>query len=114
MFDPNDETIQDFIKSVNEKISELSEGNISEAINENSLTLDLALVYDSVMLYTSALNLMALEEGANMTCDAEESWSFGSSIVNYVRTVSNINIHVLLLMLSSIININVSLSFNTL
>lgn len=88
MFDPSLESIQNFITSLNEKVSELSDNNIENAIEENALTLDLALVYDAVTLFVSTLNTMELEEGSNVTCDGEESWTFGSSIVNYVRTVS--------------------------
>ncbi|XP_075975529.1 glutamate receptor ionotropic, kainate 2-like [Anticarsia gemmatalis] len=87
MFDSSTEDIQNFITAVNEEVNTLSEGNIETAIEENGLTLDLALLHDAVMLYASAINLMALEEGANVTCDSGDSWGFGSSIVNYVRTI---------------------------
>ena len=88
MFDPTLEPIQKFITSLNEKVAELSDNKIENAIAENGLTLDLALVYDAVTLFVSTLNTMELEEGSNVTCDDEESWALGSSIVNYVRTVS--------------------------
>lgn len=87
MFDPTIESIQNFIKAVNEKVAELSENSIVEAIEENGLTLNLALLYDAVSLYTSAINLMGLEEGPNITCETKESWTYGSSIVNYIRTM---------------------------
>lgn len=82
------ESIQNFITSLNEKVKELSEGGIENAISENGLTLELALVYDAVTLYSSALDAMGLEDGANVTCDQDESWNFGSTIVNVARTVS--------------------------
>lgn len=89
-FDPELEDIQKFITSVNEKVKELSEEKIETAIEENGLTFGLALVYDSVMLYTSAIKAMGLDEGAaNITCDSDESWTFGSTLVNHIRTVSN-------------------------
>lgn len=87
-FDPSLEAIQNFITSVNEKVKELSEGLIENAIAENGLTLDLALVYDAVTLYTSALNAMGLDEGANVTCEQDETWNFGSTVINYIRKVS--------------------------
>lgn len=87
-FDPSLESIQNFITSLNEKVVELSEGQIVNAITENGLTLDLALVYDAVILYTTALTAMGLEEGPKVTCEQDESWNFGSSIINYVRTVN--------------------------
>ncbi|KAH9630498.1 hypothetical protein HF086_000711 [Spodoptera exigua] len=87
MFDPTLESIQNFIKSLNEKVAELSENNIENAIAENGLTLDLALVYDAVTLFASTLNALELQEGSNVTCDGHESWSYGSSIVNFARTM---------------------------
>ncbi|XP_063826752.1 glutamate receptor ionotropic, kainate 2-like isoform X1 [Ostrinia nubilalis] len=86
-FDPTLESITTFIGSLNDKVTELSEGQIENAVAENGLTLNLALIYDSVTLYTTALNLIAVEEGANVTCEEGESWEVGSSIINYVRTV---------------------------
>lgn len=88
MFDPSLEVIQNFITSLNAKVAELSENNIENAIEGNALTLDLALLYDAVTLFVSTLNTMGLEEGSNVTCDGAESWNYGSSIVNYIRTVS--------------------------
>lgn len=67
----------------------MSEGRIENAITENALIFDVALLYDAVILYTSALNALKLEEGGNMTCEEDESWEFGSSLVNYIRTVSS-------------------------
>lgn len=93
MFDLTLEPILNFTKSLNEKVAELSENKIENAIAENGLTLDLALVYDAVTLFVATLNTMELEEGSNVTCDAEESWAFGSSIVNYARTVSNFQLY---------------------
>ncbi|XP_030025495.2 glutamate receptor ionotropic, kainate 3 isoform X3 [Manduca sexta] len=87
LFDPSLESIQTFITSLNEKVVELSEGQIENAIADDALTLDLALVYDAVILYTSAVNAMELEEGANVTCEDNESWEFGSSVINYIRTM---------------------------
>ncbi|KAJ0183282.1 hypothetical protein K1T71_001258 [Dendrolimus kikuchii] len=86
-FDPNVEPIQNFITSVNENIKQLSEGKLETAIEDNALTLALALIYDAVVMYTSALNEMGLEEGANITCDDNESWEYGSSVINYVRSM---------------------------
>lgn len=45
-------------------------------------------MYDAVTIYGSALNALGLEEGANITCDQDDGWEFGSSIINYIRTVS--------------------------
>ncbi|XP_023937960.2 glutamate receptor ionotropic, kainate 2-like [Bicyclus anynana] len=87
-FDPELEDIQNFITSLNAKVKELSEGQIENAVAENGLTLNLALVYDSVILYTAAINAMGLEEGAeNITCDSDDSWTFGSTLINHVRTM---------------------------
>ncbi|CAH2241761.1 jg16325 [Pararge aegeria aegeria] len=87
-FDPELEDIKTFMTSLNEKVKELSEGQIENAIEENGLTLSLALVHDSVILYTSAIKAMGLEEGAeNITCDSDESWTFGSTLINHVRTM---------------------------
>lgn len=80
--------IQNFISTLNEKLKTLSEGKIENEISENGLNFKLALVYDSVMLYTSAIAEMGLEESANFTCDSGETWTFGSTVINYVRTVS--------------------------
>ncbi|CAH0720015.1 unnamed protein product, partial [Brenthis ino] len=87
LFDPQLEDIQNFITSLNEKVKELSEGQMENAIQENSLSLNLALVYDSVMLYTSAIKALDLEDSANFTCDSGETWPFGSTIINYIRTM---------------------------
>ncbi|CAH2047181.1 unnamed protein product, partial [Iphiclides podalirius] len=86
-FDQNSETIKNIVKALNEKISELSEGNIENAIPEFGLSFNLALIYDSILLYTSALNAIGIEESANITCENKETWNFGSSIINYVRTM---------------------------
>ncbi|CAK1555309.1 unnamed protein product [Leptosia nina] len=86
-FDPTMEDIQKFISAINEKAKELSENQIETAIEGNSLNFNLALVYDAVMLYTSAIKAMGLEEGGNITCESDETWSFGSSVVNYIRTM---------------------------
>ncbi|KAL0830572.1 hypothetical protein ABMA28_002724 [Loxostege sticticalis] len=87
LFDPTLETITTFITSLNEKVKELSEEEIEDAVGENGLTLDLALIYDAVTLYTTALNAVGITEGANVTCEDSESWEVGSSLMNYVRTV---------------------------
>lgn len=87
-FDPSLETITNFIKSINEKVTELSEGQIENAIPEDGLTFNLALIHDSVTLYTSAINSIGLEEGANVSCESKSSWNFGSTIINHIRTVS--------------------------
>lgn len=83
------DAVKEFIASVNEQVLELSDKQTDNAISENRLPLILALMYDSVMLYTSALDAMGLTEGGNITCDDQDSWEFGSSIINYVRTVSS-------------------------
>ncbi|XP_045449718.1 glutamate receptor ionotropic, kainate 2-like [Melitaea cinxia] len=85
-FDPELKYIQNFISTLNEKLKTLSEGKIENEISENGLNFKLALVYDSVMLYTSAIAEMGLEESANFTCDSGETWTFGSTVINYVRT----------------------------
>ncbi|CAH0586967.1 unnamed protein product [Chrysodeixis includens] len=87
LFDPSLDVIQNFVTSLNEKVAELTENNIEKAIEENGLTLNLALLYDAVTLFVSTLNAMGLEEGSNVTCDGVESWNYGSSIVNYIRTM---------------------------
>nr|XP_037875496.1 glutamate receptor ionotropic, kainate 2 isoform X2 [Bombyx mori] len=86
-FDPNLDSIQKFISDINEKVVELSEGQLEKAVTENGLTFDLALMYDAVTIYGSALNALGLEEGANITCDQDDGWEFGSSIINYIRTM---------------------------
>ncbi|KAL4716078.1 hypothetical protein ACJJTC_013855 [Scirpophaga incertulas] len=86
-FDPSLESIQTFIAALNEKVKELSDGQIEVAVAENGLTFELALIYDAVTLYTTALKLIGNEEGANITCEEEESWSLGSSVINHVRTI---------------------------
>ncbi|XP_022115207.2 glutamate receptor ionotropic, kainate 2 [Pieris rapae] len=86
-FDPEMEDIKNFIAELNNNVKELTQGSIDTAIKGNSLNLNLALLYDAVMLYTSAIKAMSLEEGGNITCDAGEAWNFGSSIINFIRTV---------------------------
>ncbi|VVD05444.1 unnamed protein product [Leptidea sinapis] len=86
-FDPELEDIKKFVTSINDKVKELSENQIETAIDENGLYFNIALVYDAIILYTSAIKSMGLSEGANITCDDEESWNFGSSIVNHLRTM---------------------------
>ncbi|CAH2982565.1 unnamed protein product [Chilo suppressalis] len=86
-FDPSLESIQNFITSLNAKVSELSEEQIENAVGENALTLDLALISDAVTVYTTALNLLGITDGANVTCDQDESWDFGSSIINFAKTI---------------------------
>ncbi|XP_013173425.1 PREDICTED: glutamate receptor ionotropic, kainate 2-like [Papilio xuthus] len=86
-FDQSSENIQNFIKSLNEQVIDLSEGKIQNAVPESALSFNLALVYDAVSLYTTALKTMGLEEGANITCEDQETWNFGSSIINFVRTM---------------------------
>ena len=87
-FDPNLEDIQTFINSLNENVKELSEGQNVEPIEDSGLTFNLALVYDSAMIFTSAIKALNLEEGAKFTCDSDETWPLGSTIINYIRTVS--------------------------
>lgn len=87
-FDPEMDDIQKFIAEINNNVKELTEGNIETAIKGNSLNLNWALLYDAVILYTSAIKAMGLEEGGNITCEAGEAWNFGSSIINFIRTVS--------------------------
>lgn len=53
--------------------------------------LEPALIYDSV--YALARGLQALERGAtlrpvNVSCDEEKPWNDGSSLFNYVNSVS--------------------------
>ncbi|XP_059057484.1 glutamate receptor ionotropic, kainate 3-like isoform X2 [Achroia grisella] len=86
-FDPMLEDIQNYIVSLNGKVEELSDGQITNAIVDNAITLDLALLYDAVILYTTALNAMRLEEAANVTCESGESWNVGSSIINYIKAI---------------------------
>ncbi|XP_072932711.1 glutamate receptor ionotropic, kainate 3-like isoform X2 [Epargyreus clarus] len=86
-FDPSLDIIQEFIAAVNEQVLELSNKQTENAISENGLPLNLALMYDSVMLYTSAIDAMGLTEGGDINCDHQNSWEFGSSIINYVRTI---------------------------
>ncbi|XP_026489807.2 glutamate receptor ionotropic, kainate 2-like [Vanessa tameamea] len=86
-FDPNLKDIENFVSALNEKVKELSEGQIENDIQQSDLNFKLALVYDSVILYTSAINAMGLEEGANFTCDSGETWAFGSTIINHLRTM---------------------------
>ncbi|CAG5028258.1 unnamed protein product [Parnassius apollo] len=86
-FDQNSKNIRNFIKALNEKVIELSEGKIESAVPEFGLTLSLALLYDSVILYTSAINTIGLNEGSNTTCESKENWNFGSSIINFIRTI---------------------------
>lgn len=88
-FDPSLESIKTFIEALNAQVFELSEEQIENAVTENGLTLDLALIYDSVTLYTTALNIIGIEAGAEVTCEEDVAWSMGSSIVNFVRTVSD-------------------------
>nr|XP_032516938.1 glutamate receptor ionotropic, kainate 2 [Danaus plexippus plexippus] len=85
-FDPELKEIQELIISINGKVKELSDNQLTDAIKENGLTLNLALMYDSVMLYTSAIKAMSLEYGGNVTCDSDETWNLGSTVINYVRT----------------------------
>lgn len=82
------EDIQNFKAALNEKVKELSQGNIETAVEGETLNLNLALLYDAVILYTSAIKAMSLEDGGNITCEAGEAWNFGSSIINFIRTVS--------------------------
>lgn len=89
LFDPSLESIKTLIESINALVMELSEEKIEDAIAENGLTLDLALIYDSVMLYTTALNVVGIEDAAEVSCEQDESWSMGSSIINFARTVSS-------------------------
>lgn len=93
-FDPELKEIQELIISINGKVKELSDNQLTDAIKENGLTLNLALMYDSVMLYTSAIKAMSLEYGGNVTCDSDETWNLGSTVINYVRTVSYSNNHI--------------------
>ncbi|XP_041979927.1 glutamate receptor ionotropic, kainate 3-like isoform X2 [Aricia agestis] len=86
LFDHNLEDIKKFIAAVNEKVKEFDE-TVEEAIPENGLTLDVALLYDAVMLYTAAIKAMGLTEGASVKCDDGTSWNLGSTITNYVRTM---------------------------
>ncbi|KPJ19820.1 Glutamate receptor, ionotropic kainate 2 [Papilio machaon] len=86
-FDQSSENIQNFIKSLNEQVTDLSEGKIENAVPESALSFNLALVYDAVSLYTTALKTIGLEEGSNITCEYQDTWNFGSSIINFVRTM---------------------------
>ncbi|XP_013138195.1 PREDICTED: glutamate receptor ionotropic, kainate 2-like [Papilio polytes] len=86
-FDQSAENIQNFIKSINEQVLDLSEGKIENAVPESALSLNLALLYDAVLLYTTALKTIGLEEGSNVTCEDQDTWNLGSSIINFVRTM---------------------------
>ncbi|XP_037969552.2 glutamate receptor ionotropic, kainate 3 isoform X1 [Plutella xylostella] len=87
LFDPSLEEIQTFVKAINEYVTELSEGQIENAVTEATLNLNLALTYDAVILYTAALTALGLEEGAAVSCTKDDSWSYGSSVINYIRTM---------------------------
>lgn len=87
-FDPSLKEVQKFISDVNAQLLELSEGQTENTIPENGLTMRVALIYDAVMSYTSALNNLGIVEGANVTCDSAGNWNFGSAILNVVRNVS--------------------------
>lgn len=86
-FDPSLEKVQKFISDVNEQLLQLSNGQTENAIPEQGLTTRVALIYDAVMVYTLALNILGIENGANATCDTIDHWSFGSAILNVVRNV---------------------------
>ncbi|XP_053605086.1 uncharacterized protein LOC128672163 [Plodia interpunctella] len=86
-FDPSTDDIQTFIKLANEKVAELTEGQVTNAIVDNALTLDIALLHDAVILFTAAVDALGIEEGANVTCDTDDSWNFGSSIVNMMKSL---------------------------
>lgn len=77
------------MKSLNEHVLELSEGQIENAVTEDGLRFDMALTHDAVILYTAALKALGLEEGAKVSCDQQETWNLGSTVVNYARTVRN-------------------------
>lgn len=89
-FDPSLEKVQKFISDVNEQLLQMSNGQTENAISEEGLTMRVALVYDAVMSYTLALNSLGIAEGANVTCDLTDSWSFGSAVLNLVRNVSKL------------------------
>ncbi|XP_013190560.2 glutamate receptor ionotropic, kainate 2-like [Amyelois transitella] len=86
-FDLSTEEIQSFIKVVNGKVSDISDGKIKNAINDNGLPLEIALLYDSVILFAAAVDAMGIEEGANVTCDADDSWNYGSTVVNMMKSL---------------------------
>ncbi|XP_063534435.1 glutamate receptor ionotropic, kainate 2-like isoform X1 [Cydia strobilella] len=86
-FDPSVEAIQNYVKSINAKVAELSEDQIPEAVTENGLTLSLALMYDAVMLYVAAVKAMALEDGSSVTCESGTGWAFGSTLLNNLKTM---------------------------
>lgn len=87
-FDPQMDEVVNLVTAINEKVTELSEGQIENAIDADHLLLKVALLYDSIMLYTSAISTLGLTDGSNITCDSEESWNYGSTIINHIRTVS--------------------------
>lgn len=87
------ESIQTYIKSINEKVAELTKEQIEDALAENGLTLNLALIYDAVTIYVAGIRATVLEDGSNVTCDDNMSWNYGSSLLNNIKTVSiNYNI----------------------
>lgn len=65
----------------------MSDGQTENAIPEDGLTMRVALIYDAVMVYTSVLNTLGIQEGANVTCDSMDNWSSGSAVLNVVRNV---------------------------
>lgn len=90
-FDPTLEDVTNFVTAVNEKVNELSEGQIENALNAEQLLLKNVLLYDAVILYVTAILTLNLADGSNVSCDQEDSWSYGSTIINYIRTVSIAN-----------------------
>ncbi|KAI8421750.1 hypothetical protein MSG28_009715 [Choristoneura fumiferana] len=86
-FDPSLESIQTYIKSINEKVAELTKEQIEDALAENGLTLNLALIYDAVTVYVAGIKATALEDGSNVTCEDNQSWNYGSSLLNTIKTI---------------------------
>lgn len=79
--------MQTFVKSLNEHVLELSEGQIETAVAEDGLRFNMALAHDAIVLYGTAVMALGLEEGAKVSCDQQETWGLGSTIINYARAV---------------------------
>lgn len=67
-------------------------GKTLRALNqEGGLRTELALIHDAVRLMAKALRhagIFHLTEEPNVSCNSTESWKHGSSVLNYLRTVS--------------------------
>ena len=77
---------------VNNTITDFSE-NFGSYMTAKELTVNQALMYDAVQLFALAFKQMndAIKSNIrSLPCDGSEYWEHGDTLINYIRSVSEL------------------------